>query len=61
MSLETIIIIIGCLILFGLYCIYRKLESLDDNFDSWYRDWQKKYDPYIPLESKFAEIQERKK
>jgi len=46
--MEIILIIFGCLILFGLYRIYRKIESLDDNFESWYGDWQKKYDQYEP-------------
>ena len=48
MDIKTIVIIFGCLILFALYRIYRKVEDFYDEFESWYGDWQKKYDPYEP-------------
>jgi hypothetical protein len=43
-------IIFCCLVLFGLYRIYKKLAELDDDFNAWYGDWQKKFDPYEPKE-----------
>jgi hypothetical protein len=48
MSLETITIVFGCLIVYCLFRIEKKIENLFDSFESWYGDWQKKYDPYIP-------------
>lgn len=41
-------IIIGILILIFLYKIYAKISDFHESFDSWYGDWSKKYDPYIP-------------
>lgn len=40
--MEALIILFGCLVLCGLYKIYRKLEEINDDFNSWYGDWQKK-------------------
>ena len=38
--METIIIIFGVLISILLFKINNKIEKFNDNFESWYSDWQ---------------------
>ncbi len=48
MNVETILVVLGCLILFGLYKIYKKVSDFYDSFDSWYGDWQKEHPQWHP-------------
>ena len=46
--MDEFIGILLTIIAFELYSILGKIKELDDDFNSWYGDWQKKYDPYDP-------------
>ncbi len=59
--METILIIFGCLVLYTLHRIYKKTEDLYDSFESYYGDWLKKNDPFVPADYGFDESENEEK
>lgn len=59
--METILIVFGCLVLYSLHRIYKKIEELYDSFESYYGDWLKKNDPFIPGNYGFDEPENEEK
>jgi hypothetical protein len=44
----AIAIILLLVIVIYLHRISNKIEKIYDSFESYYGDWQKKFDPYVP-------------